>query len=120
MSSSTSLTQTPSYESLEQALEQLAGAIAGAQGALLGGRFRELETCVLEQQDLCSKIERLIRTKSALEANCASESARNARRQNLIFAAALRRMRRHSHMLRNLMSGLALSYRPTSGIGQVI
>jgi len=120
MSSSTSLTQTPSYESLEQALEQLARAIAGAQGALLDGRFRDLEACVLEQQDLCSKIESLIRTKTMWEANCARESARNARRQNMIFAAALRRMRRHSDMLRNLMSGLALSYCPTSGIGQVI
>ena len=120
MSSSTSLTQTPSYEGLEQALEQLARAIAEAQSALLGGRFRDLEACVLEQQDLCSKIERLIRTKSVWEANCARESARNVRRQNLIFAAALRRMRRHTDMLRNLMSGLALSYRPTAGIGEVI
>src|SRR3954466_15169326 len=52
MNSSTSLTQTPPHESLEQALEQLACAIAGAQGALLGGCFRDLEACVLEQQDL--------------------------------------------------------------------
>ena len=120
MSSSTSLTQTHSYESIEQALEQLARAIAGAQGALLGGRFRDLEACVLEQQDLCSKIDRLIRTKSVWETNCARESARSVRRQNLIFAAVLRRMRRHADMLRNLMSGIALSYRPTSRIGQVI
>jgi hypothetical protein len=120
MSSSTSLTQTPAYESLEQVLEELARAIAGAQNALLGGRFRDLEARVLEQQDLCSKIERLIRTKSVWEANCARESARNVRRQNLVFAAALRRMRRHADVLRNLMSGPALSYHPTSGIGQVI
>jgi hypothetical protein len=120
MSSSTSLTRTPSCESLEQVLEQLARAIAGGQGALLVGRFRDLEVFVLEQQDLCSKIDRLIRTKSVWEGNCARESARNARRQNLIYAAALRRMRRHTDTLRNLMSGIALSYRPTSRIGQVI
>lgn len=97
-------------------IEEMACAIADAQAALLTGRFEDLEHCTGRMQELCACL-KVGREDSPVQITHYSgirlvSSARRVQLQNNVFAASLRRMRRHLETLRNLLNGPSLSYQP--------
>lgn len=96
-------------------IEEIATAIAEAQAALIAGRIEDLETSVIQQQELCAALKTLQDNKFSFDRSDPRElvaTARRARQQNLLFAAVVRRMNRHLDTLRNLLNGLSLTYQP--------
>lgn len=95
--------------------EELACAIAASQAALFRGELQELETAITVQQEICSKIKSLVETLPAAERNCSVDSAEKAQQENLVFAAAVRRMQRHLDSLRSVLDGPSPSYGADQG-----
>ena len=98
-------------------LEEIACAIAEAQAALFAGRVHDLERSTVRQQNLCALLKGLQEKPFSLvppsdNNRALAETAQQVRQQNLVFGAALRRMRRHLDTLRNLLRGLSLTYEP--------
>lgn len=110
---------TSSPHELKALVEEVACAIADAQAALFSGRFADLENCVHRQQALCLRITALQQKPApAPDAHTDHEigqlvmTAKGTLHNNLIFAAILRRMRRHLNTLRSLLNGPAPTYAP--------
>ena len=109
---SPTLIQTP-----EIIIEEMACAIAQAQAALFAGRYADLESCAVRLQDLCEALKKHgpgIHNRYAVENGQVPVQidARRVRQEVKLFAAVLRRMRRHLEALRGLMHGPSLTYRP--------
>jgi hypothetical protein len=105
----------PSTQSTHTLIEEIATAIAESQAALFAGRIQDLETSIVHQQELCAALKTLEDNKLAFGNGGLSDLVATARRvhqQNLLFGAVVRRMRRHLETLRNLLSGLSLTYQP--------
>ena len=107
------------YKDVQILFEELSCLLALAQAALLAGRRGELEDCVRKQREVCAVIEVAQRNMDpgSSDGHLVAMVER-ARKQNLIFAAVLRRMRRHLEALRNLLAGPAASYAPAAHLGQ--
>jgi len=98
-------------------IEEMACAIANAQAALLAGRYADLEKCAIRLQELCAVFKTCdenIDAESARQTRVSDlrTTARRVHQENKIFAAVLRRTRRHFEILRNLLNGPPLTYRP--------
>ena len=98
-------------------IEEIACAIAEAQAALFAGRIQDFENCIRRQQDLCADWKRLHpgplnSIASNAENDEVIQAAQRVRRQNLLFGAVVRRMRRHLETLRNLLNGPSHTYQP--------
>lgn len=95
-------------------IEEIACAIADAQAALFAGRIQDLESCIIRQQQLCAELKTLHENRVSYDDKTRElvAIARGVRQKNLVFGAALRRMRRHLETLRNLLNGLSLTYQP--------
>ncbi len=98
-------------------MEEIACAIAEAQAALFAGRIHDLEAAMVRQQNLCALLQGLQGKPLSLvppsdNDRALAQTAQQVRQQNLVFGAALRRMRRHLDTLRNLLRGLSLTYEP--------
>ena len=99
-------------------VEEIATAIAEAQAALFAGRIQDLETSVVQQQELCTALKMLQDNKASFGNSDPRELvavAQRVRKENLIFAAVVNRMRRHLDTLRNLLNGPSLTYQPNPG-----
>ncbi len=103
----------------ESILQELKGSIADSQSALLEGDPQELENCILRQRGLCEKLECWLREQAGeiaagVHANSAPTqvvvSAMEAREQNRLFSALLRRMRHNLEVMRNIWSGPSFEY----------
>lgn len=112
-SPSPTLLETP-----ETIVEEMACAIAEAQAALFAGRFQDLECCATRLQELCESLKKhkhKPQRQSVPSAQATTQSgARSLYRQNQVFAAVLRRMRRHLEALRWLLNGPSQTYQPKS------
>jgi hypothetical protein len=113
-SPSPTLVETP-----ETIIEEMACAIAEAQAALFVGRFQDLECCATRLQELCDSLKKNEsdpqRRSSAMSAEAITLGpAQRVYQQNKVFAAVLRRMRRHLEALRGLLNGPSLTYQPKS------
>ena len=111
------LSQQPAAGDRRILIEEIACAIAEAQAALFAGRIHDFENCIRRQHDLCADWKRLhagppISTPSNVENDEVIQSAKRLRRQNLLFGAVVRRMRRHLETLRNLLNGPSHTYQP--------
>ena len=99
--------------------EEIACALAESQAALFAGRIPDLERSTIRQQNLCALLKDLQEKSSPLvsvhetDQRDLVQTARQVRQQSLVFAAVLRRMRRHLDTLRNLSRGISLTYEPT-------
>jgi uncharacterized protein YbjT (DUF2867 family) len=95
-------------------IEEVACAIAEAQGALFAGRIQDLETSIIHQGELCAALKAL-QDKPFFNSSAPHDlvtAASRVRQQNLLFGAVVRRMRRHLETLRQLLNGLSLTYEP--------
>lgn len=108
----------PSSGQADILIEELACAIANAQAALLAGRFEDLEHCTSRMQSLCASLkftqQDLTEQSSGRTGIRIVADARRVQQQNRVFAAVLRRMRRHLEALRNLLNGPSHWYQPQS------
>ncbi|HUK47448.1 MAG TPA: hypothetical protein VLW06_07655 [Terriglobales bacterium] len=98
-------------------IEEMACVIADAQAALFAGRYKDLETCATRLQDLCASFRSAASCLGAESAKVTARpqlllAVRNAHLKNKVFAAALRRMRRHLETLRVVVNGPSLTYEP--------
>lgn len=90
--------------------EELACAIAASQAALFHGELHELESAIGVQQEICLRIQSVIQTVPSVNRDQILERAGQAQRQNLVFAATVRRMQRHLDSLRSVLDGPSPSY----------
>jgi hypothetical protein len=115
------MNSTVSHESRrpEATLQELKGVIAESQSALLEGHPEELENCILRQKAHCKELEFWLREYGTtvagdVEANSAPTrlvvTAMEAREQNRLFSALLRRMRHNLEVMRNILSGPSDEY----------
>lgn len=108
----------PSHSSGEQArivIEEMACVIAEAQAALFAGRYTDLEICAVRLESLCASLKSVEvghRHGSPSTAPALILAVRKAHTQNKIFAAALRRMRRHLDTMRAVLTGPSFAYKP--------
>ncbi len=95
-------------------IEEIGCAIAEAQAALFTGRIRDLESCILHQQQLCAELKMLQENAPLFKGDSRElvATAKLVRQQNQVVGAVVRRMRRHLNTLRNLLHGLSLTYQP--------
>lgn len=105
-------------ETADTIMEEMACAIAEAQAALFAGRFLDLECYAGRLQELCESLKKYPpnceseHDESGLAIEMSSRSAAvHVYRQNKVFAAVLRRMRRHLEGLRGLLNGPSITYR---------
>ena len=101
-------------ETRDTIIEEMACAIAESQAALFAGRFLDLECCAGRLQELC---ESLKKHSSNVEGRAGTivempshSAATRVHQQNKVFAAVLRRMRRHLEALRGLLNGPSITY----------
>jgi hypothetical protein len=108
------LPEQPSVQDLRPLIEEVACAIADAQAALFAGRIRDLEVCIIRQQQLCAELKSLQENTLPIDRDPRElvATTQRVRQQNLLFGAVVRRMRRHLETLRNLLNGLSLTYEP--------
>lgn len=115
------MNSTVSHESRrpEAILQELKGVIAESQSALLKGHPEELENCIVRQKRHCKELEFWLREYGARVADAVlvkSEptqlvvTAMEAREQNRLFSALLRRMRHNLEVMRNILSGPSDEY----------
>jgi hypothetical protein len=115
------MNSTVSHESRrpEAILQDLTGVIAESQSALLKGHPEELENCILRQKGHCKELELWLREYGTtvarnVDVNSASNrmvvTAMEAREQNRLFSALLRRMRHNLEVMRNILSGPSDKY----------
>lgn len=115
MNTRESLLSSSASEQARIVIEEMACAIAEAQAALFAGRYADLELSVANLATLCASLMALDRAlrEQALSATPALVLAvRKAHHRNKVFAAALRRMRRHLDTLRVVMNGRSPGYEP--------
>ena len=102
---------------LHRVIEEMEQTLAQAQGELFAGRFRDLEQCALKQQELCANLKRGV-SGQAMSVSAPSATqltltlAERVREHTLVFAAALRRKRRHLEILQRILNGPSPSYVP--------
>ena len=97
-------------EALHLLWEELACAIAASQAALFHGELLELESAIGVQQEICLRIQSLVETQPTENRHEILGRAGKAQRQNLVFAATVRRMQRHLDSLRSVLEGPSASY----------
>lgn len=100
-------------------IEEMACAIAEAQAALFAGRFGDLEESAVRLQELCRLLKNngcnLQNKQTAMGGDSALHPhLQRVLQQNKVFAAVLRRMKRHLETLRGLLHGPALTYEPVA------
>lgn len=96
-------------------IEEMACAISDAQAALFAGRHADLELCVGRLKSLCASlnaIDRDLRHDPPSATPALVLAVREAHARNSVFAAALRRMRRHLETVRMVLNGPSFSYGP--------
>ncbi len=98
-------------------IEEAACMIAEAQAALFAGRYRELEVCAARLQKVCEVLQGSSSTVPTSRpgdppAEHFLPRVERVQHQNKVFAATLRRLRRHFESLRNVLNGRSLSYQP--------
>lgn len=89
---------------------ELASATVASQAAVLRGSFQELEAATAARQEICAKIQSFNESLSADEPNFARAAAEQARWQNLVLAATIRRRQRHLGSLVGVLAGLSPTY----------
>ena len=122
-------TVSPDCQGLQSILAELNGVIANSQSALLASKLQQLESCVRQQRSLCERLESALRKYSrshpyACDPECMriAVSALEAREQNRVLSAVLRRMRRNLEVMRNALAGASVEYlgaQPASPTGRI-
>ncbi len=102
-------------ETADTIIEEMACAIAEAQAAVFAGRFLDLECCAHRLQDLCESLKKHSSSFEGQAGTIVEISSQSAAvrvyRQNKVFAALLRRLKRHLEALRGLLNGPSMTYR---------
>lgn len=101
-------------ELLQSLLDELGRQIGRSQSALLGGSFRDLESFLPRQSELCARIYALLESSPALASAPMGGRAGDLQQQNGVFRAVIRRMLRHHEMLRHLLGGPSITYSPAA------
>ena len=118
-------TALPDPQNAARILQDVTGAIAASQAALIKGSLQELENCIERQRGLCRKLQFVLRTNSGASTGENDGPKRRelkavalqARDQNRVFSAVLRRVRRNLEIMRNISAGSSLEYNIPKKVG---